>query len=88
MSDELRALVESFVGSLGEREREVFGLRYREALSHTEIEKRTGLSASKIKTAELRIRKSLLRHLHQNGYFEHVLAKDLLKRPRLEGEPS
>lgn len=65
---ELRALVESYKKALAKREREVFTLRFDERLSHTEITGRTGLSASKIKTAEARIRTGLLRHLHKHGY--------------------
>jgi RNA polymerase sigma-70 factor (ECF subfamily) len=65
---ELRALVESFRDGLAEREREVFALRFDECLSHAEITERCGLSPSKIKTAEARIRTQLLRYLHKHGY--------------------
>ncbi len=89
LSDELRALVDQFVDGLPAREHRVFELRYRRGASHVEIEGEIGLSPSKIKTTESRIRKRLLRFLHQHGYFEHATSKDLLRVTRghpLKGE--
>ncbi|MBI5507309.1 MAG: sigma-70 family RNA polymerase sigma factor [Deltaproteobacteria bacterium] len=68
-SRELRALVTEYRRGLAAREAQVFDLRYAEGLSHSDITLRLGLSASKIKTTEERIRKGLLRFMHRHGYF-------------------
>ena len=65
---ELRTLIQGFRDDLTGREREVFRLRFEEGLSHTQIEAQSGLSASKIKTSEARIKKALLRHVKRHGY--------------------
>jgi len=67
---ELRALVKEFKGTLARREAEIFRLRFEEGLSHTEITDRIDLSPSKIKTAEGRIRKQMLRFMRSRGYLE------------------
>lgn len=82
LSDELRSLVDRFVDELPAREHRVFELRYRRGASHLEIERELGLSPSKIKTTEGRIRKRLLRFLHQHGYCEHATSKELLRGAR------
>jgi len=66
---ELKELVQAYVGTLEAREAQVFRLRFADGLSHAEIDAAIGLSASKIKTTEERIRKGLLRFMHQHGYF-------------------
>lgn len=72
MSAELRGLVQTFKGSLGEREQAIFVLRFDEALSHNAIAERTGFSVSQVKTTESKLRAALLRHLKGHGYLEHV----------------
>ncbi|MEO1482097.1 MAG: sigma-70 family RNA polymerase sigma factor [Myxococcota bacterium] len=78
LSEELRGLVDRFVDDLPAREHQVFELRYRRGLNHLEIEAHTQLSPSKIKTTEARIRKRLLRFLHQHGYFQHTTSRERL----------
>lgn len=65
---ELEALVTRFVDDLDDREREVYELRFLRGLQHKEIAARTGLSESKIKTSERRIRTNFYRMLKKNGY--------------------
>ncbi len=65
---ELEALVSRFVDDLGTREREVYELRFLRGLQHKDIATRTGLSESKIKTSERRIRTKFFRMLKKNGY--------------------
>ncbi|MEQ8276348.1 MAG: RNA polymerase sigma factor [Deltaproteobacteria bacterium] len=65
---ELEALVGRFVDGLDAREREVYELRFLAGLQHKEIAERTGLSESKIKTSERRIRTNFFRMLKKNGY--------------------
>ena len=88
---ELCQIVREFRDTLDERERNVFALRFDEGLSHTDIAARTGLSAAKIKTAESRIRKELLRTLHRRGYLERFHQRALYPDPgahALQGEAS
>jgi RNA polymerase sigma-70 factor, ECF subfamily len=66
---ELVSLVNEFKGSLGEREREVFKLRFEEEREHKDIGEATGLSASKIKTSEQRIRALFFDFMRERGYF-------------------
>ena len=74
---ELRALVGEFRATLGEREARVFALRFDERLTHDAVAARTGLSPSKIKTAEARIRKDMLRFMHRHGYLSNVRTSSL-----------
>ena len=67
---ETLALLERFRGSLGERERAILTLRFRDGLDHAQIEARTGLSPSRIKTSESRIRRRFFRFMKQHGYFD------------------
>jgi RNA polymerase sigma-70 factor (ECF subfamily) len=66
---ELGELVERFKASLKAREREVYDLRFDQGLLHKEIAERTGLSESKIKTSEQRIRKRFFGFMKKHGYF-------------------
>jgi len=65
---ELRRLVGEFRAGLDADEARVFTLRFQEGLSHATITERTALSPSKIKTIEIRIRKTLLRFMRKRGY--------------------
>jgi len=92
---ELRRLVSAYRQELSAREAEVFALRFDDGLSHTEITARTGLSPSKIKTAEARIRKGLLHMLRRHGYlaraWERAARAPSASRsaaPGLQGEKS
>jgi RNA polymerase sigma factor (sigma-70 family) len=69
-SDELSSLVIGFKAGLTGRERQVFELRFEEGLEHKDIMARTRLSASKIKTSELRIRRAFFRLMKKHGYFD------------------
>ena len=75
---ELRGLIAQFKESLEPRECTVFELRFEEGLSHTEITARIGLSPSKIKTTEGRIRTGLMRFMRRRGYLESLVRR----RPR------
>jgi RNA polymerase sigma factor (sigma-70 family) len=66
---ELLSLVAEFRGGLGVRDRQVFQLRFEQEQEHKEIEAATGLSASKIKTSEKRIRTDFFQFLRRHGYF-------------------
>ncbi len=68
---ELRGLVAAYRKTLNERENAVFELRFVESLAHPEIEKRSGISPSKIKTTEAKMRVGLARFLKSRGYLEH-----------------
>ena len=61
--------VAAFAESLSEREAEVYRLRFVEELEHREIAARTGLSPSKVKTSEQRIRAGFFRFMRDHGYF-------------------
>jgi len=65
---ELRNLLLTFRDTLSDRERDIFGLRFEEHLSHAAITERSGISPSKIKTTEAHIRKRLLHYLREHGY--------------------
>jgi RNA polymerase sigma factor (sigma-70 family) len=66
---QLLGLVADFKGNLEAREREVYELRFEQALEHQEIAARTGISSSKIKTSEQRIRERFFQFMQKNGYF-------------------
>jgi len=67
---ELLELVHRFKTGLGARERRVYELRFEQELEHEQISDRTGLSPSKIKTSEQRIRTGFFRFMHRHGYFQ------------------
>jgi len=67
---EVVELVQRFKAGLAERERRVYELRFERTMEHQEIAQATGLSASKIKTSEERIRTRFFRFMRQNGYFK------------------
>jgi len=81
---ELRGLVGDFRETLGEREAQVFALRFNQGMGHDAISERTGLSPSKIKTAEARIRKAMLKFMHRHGYLSNVRSSSL--RPSSQRE--
>jgi RNA polymerase sigma-70 factor (ECF subfamily) len=66
---ELGELVHRFKGTLSARERSVYELRFERELEHEEVAAKSGLSASKIKTSEQRIRTAFFRFMHKHGYF-------------------
>lgn len=66
---EVVELVGQFKRGLKDRERDVYELRFEQELEHDEISRATGLSSSKIKTSEQRIRTRFFRFMHQHGYF-------------------
>lgn len=70
---ELAELVARFKRDLPERERRVYELRFERELEHDEIASTTGLSPSKIKTSEQRIRTRFFRFMHRHGYFRGYL---------------
>jgi RNA polymerase sigma factor (sigma-70 family) len=69
-SKEVVDLVQRFRESLSEREREIFRLRFEEEKEHREIAESTGLSPSKIKTSEQRIRERFFEYMNSRGYFQ------------------
>ena len=58
------------MAELPRREQEIYRLRFVDELEHAEISDRTGLSPSKVKTSELRIRKAFFRALRAQGLLE------------------
>ncbi|MBI4822195.1 MAG: sigma-70 family RNA polymerase sigma factor [Deltaproteobacteria bacterium] len=68
-SAELAGLVQRFRDELPGREREIYRLRFEEELEHKDIATRTGLSASKVKTSEKRIRTTFFEFMKERGYF-------------------
>jgi RNA polymerase sigma factor (sigma-70 family) len=68
-SKELAAKVVEFTGQLATREQLIFRLRFQQELEHQEISAQTGLSASKIKTSEQRIRIMFFDYMKNHGYF-------------------
>lgn len=66
---EVLALVGAFKSSLSAREREIFRLRFEEEKEHGVIGQETGLSPSKIKTSEQRIREGFFDFMRRHGYF-------------------
>lgn len=67
--EQLRNLVSQFKDALDERERTVYDLRFDQGLQHKDIATKTGLSESKIKTSEQRIRKRFFVFMKKHGYF-------------------
>ncbi|MBI2374943.1 MAG: sigma-70 family RNA polymerase sigma factor [Deltaproteobacteria bacterium] len=68
-SAELAGLVRGFRDGLPEREREIYRLRFEEELEHGDIARKTGLSPSKVKTSEKRIRTGFFELMRARGYF-------------------
>jgi len=66
---QLLGLVDTFKRELPERERTVWRLRFEEEKEHKDIAVETGLSESKIKTSEGRIRERFFDHMTRHGYF-------------------
>ena len=66
---ETLTLVEAFITTLAPRERRVLELRFRQGLDQHEIVAQTGLSPSRVKTSELRIRRQFFGFMKRNGYF-------------------
>lgn len=64
------ALIERFRASLGPREQKVLELRFRDGLEQAEIGTQIGLSPSRVKTSEQRIRRRFFRFMKQHGYFD------------------
>ena len=62
-------LVERFERSLDERDGTVYRLRYVSELEHHDVAARTGLSESKVKTSEKRIRLAFFSFMRGHGYF-------------------
>ena len=60
--------VASFVEKLPERERRVYELRFVEGLDQRDVATRVGLSPSKVKTSERRIRSGFLSFLELHGW--------------------
>jgi RNA polymerase sigma-70 factor, ECF subfamily len=67
---EVLDLVKAFRTTIAPREQLIFKLRFEEEKDHTEIQKETGLSPSKIKTSEQRIRERFFEFMHDRGYFQ------------------
>jgi RNA polymerase sigma-70 factor (ECF subfamily) len=67
---EEREQVRRYVEGLPPREREVFELRVKEDLPREEVERRTGLSTSQIRTSEKRLLDGLRRFLAALGWVE------------------
>lgn len=67
---QLLALVEEWKKGLPIREQEVYRLRFEEELEHKDIADRTGLSPSKVKTSEQRIREGFFDFMQRHGYFD------------------
>jgi len=79
---EVVELVQRFKGRLEGRELRVYELRFERELEHDEIARVTGLSPSKIKTSEQRIRTSFFRFMRKHGYFKgYVQARRGWLRP-------
>jgi RNA polymerase sigma factor (sigma-70 family) len=66
---ELLELVAAFKATLSRRERQVYELRFERELEHDQITTESGLSASKVKTSEQRIRTAFFRFMRRHGYF-------------------
>jgi RNA polymerase sigma factor (sigma-70 family) len=66
---ELAKLVRDFKSGLDSRELDVFRLRFELEKEHKDIEQEIGLSPSKIKTSEQRIRARFFEFMKERGYF-------------------
>jgi RNA polymerase sigma factor (sigma-70 family) len=63
-------LVRVFRATLPEREQRIFTLRFEEEKDHAVIAEETGMSPSKIKTSEQRIRERFFEFMRGRGYFQ------------------
>lgn len=66
---QLVELVAQFKETLSARERGVYELRFESELDHKQIAEQTGLSPSKVKTSEKRIRIAFFDFMKRHGYF-------------------
>ncbi len=62
--------VRAYAAGLPPRERQVYQLRFVEGLDQKEVAARSGLSASKIKTSERRIRTRFYKYLRELGWLD------------------
>lgn len=67
---EVAGLVKAFKDSLDERERGVFSARFEEGLSAEAAAKALGLTRSKVRTTEDKLRERFLAHMQRSGYLE------------------
>ena len=63
--------VQKYVESLPPREKNVYVLRFVEGLDQSEVAKRTGLTPSKVKTSERRIRERFFGYLKKLGWIDN-----------------
>jgi len=68
LSQEAHALVRAYIATLGGRERRVLDLRMVEGLTRLDVQQRTGLTASQVRTSEERILAGLAAHLARAGW--------------------
>ena len=73
---ELMGLVRRFAQQLPDREQQIYQLRFVDELDHRDIAARTGLSASKIKTSEQRIRARFFEFMQGHGYFANYVQQE------------
>lgn len=69
--------VEEFVESLPQRERAVYTSRFREGLEQKDVAQKIGISVSKVKTSEKRIREQFHSYLAEKGWVESHTRKGL-----------
>ena len=67
---QLQAHVASFVASLPEREAQVYRLRFVDGLEQRDVAAQAGISVSKVKTSERRIRRGFQDYLRSLGWLE------------------
>ena len=67
---QLTAHVDAYIATLADRERQVYQLRFVDGLDQREVARKAGLSASKVKTSERRIRIGFYEHLRALGWMD------------------
>lgn len=67
-ANEVAALVAAFVDGLDARERGVFRLRFEEGLAAELVAEQLGLTRSKVRTTEVKLRERFLEHMRRSGY--------------------
>ncbi|MCK6552709.1 sigma-70 family RNA polymerase sigma factor [Myxococcota bacterium] len=67
-ASEVARLVAEFLGGLDERERGVFRLRFEEGLAAEVAAEQLGLTRSKVRTTEAKLRARFLEHMRRSGY--------------------
>ena len=67
---QLNQHIEAYISKLPTREQQVYRLRFVEGLDQREVARRAGLSASKVKTSERRIRAGFIDHLRALGWLD------------------